>query len=261
MKKFQAEPKEPQIDLGQAEEGKEKIEKKEFEVNTVADFFKKEEWEFENCDDESAKRKIGHQIIIIKMGLSKAGLSVHEVYVKKLPKGVLGIFDTQNRRISLGEDLLSDPNTKVGEFEMVGVHEGVAHKKDGIYDEGLAQIRTEKKIGRSTDIYQTEKQEARRTFRREGVDKALELYDLKNPDKLFEYYLQAELEKNFRGKIDELKRIKKNKRSLNSQASQQKKLIEGRFKKGARELFKKLESKGNYSVKKEIEDILLELAK
>ena len=170
----------------------------------------------------------------------------------------MGLYSPGSGQTAISRDLLEDFDTSKQLIKHVLVHEGM-HKK-GIHDEGVAEIKTAKKLSDGLGFYVGEQQRAKSAFYREGIDKALELYDIERPDELFEYYLQVELEKNFQGKKSRLEKIKGNERSRELEVSKQEEKIRKGFKKGADELFDKLKQR-NYSIKKRTREILVELAK
>lgn len=227
-----------------------KVEAQIFEVNTVKDFIDSLKWNYDEAKNEKMRRKISYQIIKIEIGLRAARIDAREVRVSKMPDGTLGLFNPQNKKIDVSEDLLSDFNADTQLLETVFVHEKT--HKEGIYDEGLTQLRVRQKIPSAAEgIYPAEQKEAQRTFYKTGIDNALGLYDIDHPEKLVDYYLEVEI----RRAIPERKRKLFTKNYVAKIAKEQADKLSKKFKEGAEKLFGKLESKG-YNFQKKIEDIL-----
>ena len=254
MKKFQAEPKEPNLEdsFEQEEEKKEKI---DIQVNTMADFLKSLKWTHDLAEDEETKRQTAHQITKIEMSLSSAGYSADKIKVKELGDGTLGAYYVVSGEVAISKDLLEDMDAGKRLITHVLRHEKF-HKE--FLDEGLTELATSKRLSDGLSFYVTKKQKAESAFYNTGVDKALSLYNIKKPDELLEYYLQVELEKNFQGQTAKLKKMKGNERNLEFQVKKQEDKIKEGFKKGASELFKKLRSR-NYSIKKRTREILTDM--
>jgi len=248
---------EPEV-LESSEQDEKVGEQVEIKINTMADFLKSLKWSYDLTEDENAKKQIAHQIVKIEMGLNGTGYSAEDVKVEDTSDGVLGLYSPGSGKTAISKDLLEDFETSQQLIKHVLVHE--RNHKEGIYDEGLAERKASKRLSDGLSFYVGEQQRAKSAFYREGIDKALELYDLDNPDELFEYYLQVELEKNFKGQDSKLRKIKENEKSREIIVDQQEEKIRKGFKKGADELFDKLKQR-NYSIKKRTREILLELAK
>ena len=255
-KEPEQEEKKPKLELVQSKEGVEQGKERQ-EINTVKDFINDLEWKYNECHNEQMKNKIALQITKIETALRVAGLSDNKVYVSRMPDGILGLFDPNANRIEFSEDLLSDFNSDEQLMKTVFVHEEV-HKDKKFADEGLTQLFVKKKISASPGIYEEEQRAAKRTFREVGIDKALKLYDIDHPGRLFSECLRTGLEIKYRGQTKTLKGIESNKRKLEFVASKEKKRISREFKKGAEELFNKL-IPHNYNAKEEIKKILKEL--
>ena len=160
--------------------------------------------------------------------------------------GILGIYNPANREIGASEDMLTDFNSDERLFRTVFLHE--ATHKEGIEDEGLTQLSVEKETCATPGIYTAEKQKARRTFYTIGIDKALELYKIKNPERLADYFLKVELKIKYGGK-----EIKNKKLGFISRKEADR--LEGQLKKGAEELTKQLKTTG-YNFKIKVKEIL-----
>ena len=232
-------------------------EKEQREINTVKDFIDDLEWKHNECEDEQMKNKIALQVTKIETALRVSGLNADKVYISRMPDGVLGLFDSNANRIEFSEDLLSDFNSGEQLMKTVFVHEGV-HKNKKFVDEGLTQLFVKKRISATPGIYEEEQRAAKRAFYKIGVDKALKLYDIDHPGRLFGECLRTGLEIKYKGQTKILKGIESNKRKLEFVSSKEKERISREFKKGAEELFKKLIPHG-YDIKKNIKKILLEL--
>jgi hypothetical protein len=228
------------------------FEGKKFKINTVSDFINSIKYTLSEKiedDDQKNSQQLWYQIHKIDLGLKSAQLSADKVRVKRMPDGVLGMYDPNGKQISIDEDLLEDFNTNTQLFKTVFVHEKTHY--DGIADEGLTQIRVRKKISATPGIYESEVAKAKRAFYLEGVDKVIELYEMKHPDKLMDYYLETELKKKF----------KKNDlvgHDLNIKTKSQATIYKDRFKKGAPRLFDKLKQR-NYKFSEKILELFKEI--
>jgi len=246
------------------DEEEKKLEQKEKPVVTVADFLDHLEnmkIESENSDEAAL---IAMQMTRIRLALGAAGLSSASVYVEKMPSGVLGLYDINSHQIALAVDLLGAGDQQL--IKTVGVHEKI-HKVEKFYDEGLAQISTAKKISSSSGIYEEQQDKTRRTFYRLGIERALKLYDINDPKKLFENYLQKGLEYKYNGQEEKLKRfiginavekIKANIR-LNIEAGKIEQGMIAGFKKAVPYLYKDLKKYG-YDIKTNIRSAIKKLA-
>ncbi len=253
------EEEKPKPELVKSKEDiEQEMEKQEIKINTVDDFINDLEWRHNECEDEQMKNKIALQVTKIETALRVAGLSADKVYVSKMPDGVLGLFYPNANRVEFSEDLLSDFNSDEQLIKTVFVHEEV-HKDKKFADEGLTQLFVKKKISATPGIYEEEQRAAKRAFYKVGIDRALKLYDIDHPGRLFGECLKIGLEYKYRGQTKMLEGIESNKRRLEFLSSKEKERISREFKKGAEELFKKL-IPHNYNIKKEIKKILQELA-
>jgi hypothetical protein len=186
----------PVEEITERENGTEREERKEvmLTINTMKDFLEALYWSYEEADNVD-KPLIGHQIVKINQSLSSAGLSPDKVYIEETPEGVLGMFDTQAKKIIMDKDLLEDFNASQSLIIRVLFHEKM-HAK-GYADEGMTEIVVDKQIPAAIKFYVTERNRTERTFHALGMDKAIGLYDLKHPEKLIDEYLAVELKKNF----------------------------------------------------------------
>lgn len=251
MKKLLRE--QPDDSLGELEENnKQNIEAQEYKAETVNDFIDCLKWSYDEAEDEKTRRRLAHQIIKIEVGLSAAKLNSREVKVSRMPDGVLGLYDLNNNQIEISEDMLSDFNSDERLIKTVFVHEKT--HKEGIHDEGLTQIRVRERISAAPGIYTKEQQEAKRTFYKTGIDKALDLYDIDHPEKLVDYYLEVEIGRAFPGQKKKLITEK----NIDKITGKQSDKLSDKFKDGAEELYNKLES--GY-IKNKVKEILEKIKK
>jgi hypothetical protein len=243
-----------------------KPEKFEKEVKTIEDFIDCLKWNFDNTEDEAERRLLGHQIVKIEIGLRTAGLDAGMIKVGWMENGTLGTYDIAENEISISADLLSDFKTESKLFELVLVHEKI--HQEGNLSEGMTELAAEKKVGVVTVVYAKEKEHVIKTFRKEGVDKAISLYDIDDPEKLAAYYFDVELEdiwkhKDLEKKFSRLSANPNGKISLHGIIQKLRKDHEigkrtNNFKVATEELYDKI---GDTRVKMMITDLLKELAK
>lgn len=215
-------------------------------INNVSDFIfaLKERFNRESTPEEE-KRLLAHQLFKINLGLNTAGLKADEVLVRRLPDGVLGLYNSGNRKISAAENLLEDFSADSRLFKTVFVHE--ATHKEGIMDEGLNMLKIKKEFAVTPGIYEKEQQAAARTLSGVGVDKSLGIYDWDHPEKLVDYYLEVEIDKCVKEKVTKsnLGRI------LEREADE----LSKRLNKGLPDLFSKYKMDGD-SIRNKIRKIL-----
>lgn len=218
-------------------ESQEKIEI-EAGVETVEDFINALRLSYNQSEDEGEKSKLAHQIVKIEIGLQAAGLNAKDIRVKQMPDGMLGTFNTQDKKISASEDLLEDFNSDQQLFKTVFVHEKT--HKEGILDEGLTQLWVKKKLPAATPgIYDNEVGAAKRTFASISDEKLFKFYDIKIPRKLIDYYFEEEIKKNYHKRITE--------RNLEIEVKSLSERLSEKLSKGAEEIFERYKS-NNYSV-------------
>jgi hypothetical protein len=190
----------PEENPGAAEASPEtaETEAKRFDISTVYDFIQALKWSYDEAEakgDTEIQKKLAYQLVKIETGLGAADLAANEVLVTEMEPGVLGTYSPGKNRISASRDMLEDFSSDMQLFKTVFIHEKT--HKDGIADEGLTQLRTERKTSAVPGIYEGEKSAARRTFYKTGLDQALVTYDIDHPEKLVDLYLEAELEKKY----------------------------------------------------------------
>lgn len=247
------------------------IEKQEFREQTVAEFLEELEGIRDETEDEKTKNLLTFQIAKIQLGLMAAELKLDEIKVGPLGKGVIGVFNTQNKEITISKELLLDFNTDSKLIELVGTHEGF-HK--GIYrykpiaDEGLTEEAAERKVGKRTEIYRAKRTAAKKIWEDEGFVEILKKYDIEAPKKLVKFYLHTGIEHELSSKIEAYKKEKaQNKKeqklvNLEKEVEGLSKKLEKKFKRGAERLHDKLKEveKDNF-FKKTSKEIIKELIK
>jgi hypothetical protein len=202
--KIQAEKTEATADNEKKEKSAEQKEREVVSVSDFIDYLENKALYLED-NDNAMKTKLAMQIMKISHSLSAAGLSPDEVKVDKMPSGTLGLFNKKTGDIIFSYDLLEDLNSQEIDFKTVATHEKV--HSEGILDESLAHILTKRKLSGANEAYTEEQAKARTAFYRFGVSQAIELYDLRNPEDLFNKYIKIGLKYRYEHKKGELNRF------------------------------------------------------
>lgn len=260
MKKFFSEKEEERKPVEEITPTEEAERSQEQKIDTLADFLEAAKFNYDETEDQEFKKKLAYQIVKIEIALGSAGLAAGQVYVRSTPEGVLGYYDSASKQIALAEDVLADYSADQQLYKTILRHEKI--HKEGIVDEGLAQIKVRKLISATPGIYTGEQAKARRTFYRAGTDKALELYDIDKPEELMDYFLEVELEKDWPGKIErefsQLSGEEKIKEALEKFSRRKAEEMVKKLDKGAPRLQEKLKERG-YNFKRETKEILKDL--
>ena len=174
----------------------ERQERKEvmLKINTMKDFLDALYWSYDKAE-ETEKQNINMQILKIKLGLSAAGLNPEAIKVENMQKGVLGTYDPQDKGIAISGDLLKDYKAGQSTIAHVLVHEKT-HAR-GYADEGITEIIANQQMPGAISFYVTEQERTKSTFHALGLEKTKDLYDLRNPKKLIDEYLEIELTREF----------------------------------------------------------------
>ena len=169
------------------------------EIDTMKDFIDVLKMQYDFVQDEAIKAKLAYHIIKLEIALNVAHVSAREVFVRKTPDGILGYYDRNADQIAISRDQLDDFTTDQQLYNTVLVHEKT--HQEGIMDEGLAQKVVARKISATPGIYAHEQRDVQNTFYRVSMEKALDLYEIENPQELTEYYLEVELKKLWEEKL------------------------------------------------------------
>ncbi|MCU0679260.1 MAG: hypothetical protein MUC28_02315 [Planctomycetes bacterium] len=163
-------------------------------INTMKDFLDALYWSYDLVE-ETEKQEINLQILKIKMSLSSNGLNPEAIKVENTPKGVLGMYDPQGEDITISRELLEDFNASQSTIAHVLCHEKT--HAQGYADEGITEMVANQRIPAAISFYVTEQERTKSTFHSLGTEKTKNLYDLKNPKKLIDEYLEIELTREF----------------------------------------------------------------
>ena len=178
---------------------KKSIEQKEKEVITVEDFIDYlESFGMSMNENDPEKGKVATQIIKIKTAIFASGINPSEVKVEKMSDNTLGLYDRNSNEISISKELMEDFNASQSEIRTTLEHENV-HKINKIFDEGLAHKKTKQKYSQATNAYEESQDKAQRAFYQLGINKAMELYKIDDPNKLFAKFLKIGLEHKYSG--------------------------------------------------------------
>lgn len=231
-----------------------------FHIDTVADFISLLEIRLREARGREGAADAGaifYQIVKIRNGLSSAGLRADEVRVREMEPGVLGVFDPANREIAAARALLEDFGGEERLFAAVFLHE--ATHREGVADEGPCQLMVEMKVGAVPGVYPAEKRGTKKTFNDIlGMNKAAELYDIDEPEKLAEGYIAAKLKKEM--KIAAVKEISADRKKFKSVTEKLKKEVGDSLEKGAPRLYGKLKAQG-FDFRKKIEKAIDRMGK
>ena len=240
---------EPDFDEQQENKG----ERHEIKIETIADFIQALELSYDTTEDLEMKRKIGHQIVKINMGLGVTGYSADQVKVENTPEGVLGLYNPGSNETAISTDLLEDFSVDSSLLKHVLAHEEM-HKK-GIDDEGMVELSLKGKLPMTIGFYVTEQQRVKSAFHNIGVGKAVELYDTDKPEDLLNCYLEVELEKEYKNSKKELGKMSEDK-YLNLKISEEVKDLSEKLEDGVPRFFELLNKS---DIQKKVKDILLGL--
>lgn len=233
----------------------------EQKVDTLKDFLDVLKNNYDLTDDANLKRLLAHQILKIEMALNSVDLplAAERIKVRNTPEGVLGYYETETGNITIDEAILQDFNTEQRLIKHVLVHESL--HKEGVADEGMVELMVKKLISPMPGIYKGEQAQAKATFFTTGLDKALELYNIDNPQKLVRYYLEVELEKKWQERLKQRffkkRKIpqKKERKILATIAKSEIESLEKDFERGVARLYEKLKKLG-FNFKKNSLEIL-----
>ncbi len=213
------------------------------EIDTMRDFLDSLKETYDQAHDEETKKNLAHHIIKLEMALATAGLTSDKVFVRETSKGILGYYDPEANQIAISQDQLENLNTDQMLYNTILVHEKT--HKEGISDEGLTQKLVTRKITATPGIYTHEQKDAEHTFFHVGISKALELYEIDKPQDLVKYYLEIELEKLWKEKLESLYKHSSEKikhgEHLEKISKKEIEKLEEEFEEGAPRLYKKLE--------------------
>ncbi len=252
------EKKRPDLKLVKPEKDNEqKLEQQEYNINTIGDYMSLIEESIELTDDEELKRELGHQIIKLEMSLSTAQFSADKIYVEETGDGVLGLYYPSSKKIALSKDLIEDFNASQRLIAHVLYHEK-AHKK-GYADEYFAIEEAKRHVPINMQSYSELVARAKRFILHIGREKSRKEYDIKNPKKLINYYLEEELAREFKSKERRLEKLR-DPDGLEFNTKKEVMLYTSRIKKGVPRLYKEL-GQSNYSIKGNIRRILRDLSK
>ncbi|MFA5021478.1 MAG: hypothetical protein WC508_00140 [Patescibacteria group bacterium] len=259
QKQFRAEPQGAETDslkdIEEIEEGEtsetedisvpksEAQEPRQESVETVAELLVSWAKDYEEVQDEGAKRELAYKILKMEMALGTAKLSADKVKIRKAENGTLGLFDPESGEIAITEEGLELPPQH---FADVFVHESAhAGKLTGhsIMDEGMAEWFTIHRLPNAMQgIYVQERQRAINTFGADAMAKAAEKYDYHRPTRLAELYLETELEDRWNLGLKRKVSAKSGKedKTLAKAAAGELKLVDNLFKKGVPDLWHSL---------------------
>ena len=230
--------------LKDIENSKEVPEEKQENIKTVADFINNLEECLLNTEDEEEKTKIAYHLVRIKGAFNKAGVKLDKFNIGVTEDGRWSMYDKAGNSFKIDPELIE--NSKVDQNLLSIVLEEAEAEKKGFSDIGFQQLAIKKLIG-ANEHHKEERDSAFRVFVKWDKDKVLNLYNIKSPEKLADYFLEKEVEKRFR----------KNSKINSSQLGKYLRVI---FKKGAPELYKKLQANG-YGFRTRTKEIILSLEK
>ena len=223
---------------------KEIPEEKQENIRTVADFINNLKECLLNTEDEEEKTKIAYHLVRIKGAFNKAGVRPDKFNIGATKDGSWSMYDKAGNSFKVDPELIE--NSKIDQGLLGIVLEEAKAEKQGFADIGFQQLAMKKLIGAS-EYHKDKRESALRVFPQWRKDKVLNLYNIKSPEKLADYFLQKEVEKRFR----------KNSKINSSQLG---KYLRAIFKKGAPELYKKLQANG-YGFRARTKEIILSLEK
>ena len=220
---------------------KEIPEEKQENIKTVADFINSLEKRLLNIEDEEEKIKIAYHLVRIKGAFNKAGVKPYKFNIGATKDGSWSMYDKAGNSFKVDPELIE--NSKVDQNLLGIVIKEAEEEKKGFPDIGFQQLA----IKGVKEYHKEERESAFRIFAKWNKDKVLNLYNIKAPEKLADYFLEKEVEKRFR----------KNPKINSSQLG---KYLRAIFKKGAPELYKKLQANG-YGFRTRTKEIILNLEK
>ncbi|MCK5319853.1 hypothetical protein KAJ61_00505 [Candidatus Parcubacteria bacterium] len=203
-------------------------EEKQENIRTVADFINNLEECLLNTEDEEEKTKIAYHLVRIKGAFNKSGVKPDKFNIGATKDGSWSMYDKAGNSFKIDPNLIE--NSKVDQNLLGIVLEEAEEEKKGFSDIGFQQLAIKKLIG-AREYHKDKRESALRVFPQWRKDKVLNLYNIKAPEKLADYFLEKEVEKRFR----------KNSKINSSQLGKYLRVI---FKKGAPELYKKLQANG-----------------
>jgi len=219
-------------------------EEKQENIKTVADFINNFEECLLNTEDEEEKIKIAYHLVRIKGAFNKAGVKPDKFNIGATKNGSWSMYDKAGNSFKIDPELIE--NSKVDQNLLSIVLNEAEEEKKGFPDIGFQQLAIKKSVG-AREYHKKERERAFRTFVKWDKDKVLNLYNIKAPEKLADYFLKKEVEKRFR----------KNSKINSSQLG---KYLRAIFKKGAPELYKKLQANG-YGFRTRTKEIISNLGK
>ena len=223
---------------------KEIPEEKQENIRTVADFINNLKECLLNTEDEEEKTKIAYHLVRIKGAFNKAGVRPDKFNIGATKDGSWSMYDKAGNSFKVDPELIE--NSKIDQGLLGIVLEEAKAEKQGFADIGFQQLAMKKLIG-ALEYHKDKRESALRVFPQWRKDKVLNLYNIKSPEKLADYFLKKEVEKRFR----------KNSKINSSQLGKYLRVI---FKKGAPELYKKLKANG-YGFRTRTKEIILSLEK
>lgn len=215
--------------LEEIKSAKEIPEIRQEKINTVADFVKELEESLSNMDDEKERIEIAYHIARINGALRMADTKAEKIRIGALKDGRLSVYDRNQQTIKVDEDLLENI-ADYGKVMGLAVKEAEM-EKGGILDVGFQQLVIAKSGISSGEYHKKEKWSVARIFGKWGQTDVLDLYSIKTPKKLADYFLEKEIDQ----------RLKKGRKLKAEEIAP---YLEKQFKLGAPILYKKLMQAG-----------------
>lgn len=207
------------------------------EIKNVAEFLEVLEDRIMQCKedgDNEEKMKLAFHLIKVKGSLRQAKLRPEKLSLMALSSDELTKYDRTKNKLKVRKDILDD--LKRDQQFLATIFSEIRLGSEGTRDIGFQLLAIKKKMPINKEIDKKERQATERTFDNLGINKALNLYDFRNPEKLADYFLEKEVVK----RLEERKKINKPKSILMAV------YLSALFKKGAPELHKKLRE-GEYA--------------
>ena len=178
--------------LEDIENSKKVPEEKQENIKTVADFINNLEERLLNTEDEEEKTKIAYHLVRIKGAFNKAGVRLDKFNIGATEDGRWSMYDKAGNSFKVDPDLIE--NSKIDQNLLGIVLEEAEAEKKGFADIGFQQLAMKKLIG-AREYHKDKRESALRVFPQWRKDKVLNLYNIKAPEKLADYFLKKEVEK------------------------------------------------------------------
>lgn len=240
LEDFEKEDLTPEDAPEQPEEGREQLEKVEMNVDTVADLIKFLKLSYDIAEDPGDKQEIGHQIVKIEMGLANSKDRPENIYVEDMEDNVWGKFYPKLRKIALSKSLLTGGKATKEDIAHTEAHEEI-HKYKKVHDEGMTEVIVNKERKPIMRFYVSEQDKVKSTFYKMGMNKAIELYDIDDPEELVDHYIDVEIKEGL---------------VIEKEIKQQLDKIIRNVKKALPELYKRIENRLEGYKKKKVKEIL-----